>query len=277
MDFAPLLALLEAVVIASMLGVSEMAFRRARRREHRDDAFRSELDIARAVTFGILGVLVAFTVAMAQDRFLERRQLILDEANAIGTTYLRSKYLAPPHDAELTPLFRRYVEHRLAFYEAGGDVDATNRATAASDSLQNEIWAHTVAVVREHPEHGATSAEYVESLNAMIDLEDARVASLTAHVPPSIVVLVILVGLVSCATNGYACGVRGRRAWLSLVALPLLVAIAVCVILDLDSPRVGLVETGQIPMERLRDGMRAGAPQGEDAPRERRLAAGARR
>lgn len=252
MDLGPWLFVLEIAVLAAMSLASEIGFRAGRRAHPRkNDAVSSEVGVARATTFAILGLLVAFTVSMAEERFSHRRRLIIDEANAIGTTYLRSQYLLEPHPGELAPLFRRYVDARVAFYAAGADIGAVERETARTDRLQHEIWAHAIEVVREDPSRSATNAAFVQSLNEMIDLEDARFAALSMHVPITVLVLVVLVGLLACATNGYACGLTGRRAWASVAMLPLLVGIATSVVIDLDSPRVGFASTGQVPFERL--------------------------
>lgn len=248
--------LVEAVVLLGMPVAAEIGFRYGlgRHRLHRD-AVASQVGVVQATTFAILGLLAAFTMSMAETRFSGRRQLILDEANAIGTTYLRSKYLPEPHASQLAPIFRRYVDSRVAFYEVRDDPAGIGTEVATAGRLQREMWAHAVQVVREHPSYGDTNSSFVESLNQMIDLENARVAAVAMHVPPTVLALVTLMGLAACATTGYACGLGGTRAWLAVIMLPLLVGCAICVTLDLDYPRLGLITTGQLPMVRLQETM----------------------
>lgn len=256
MDYEAVLDLSEAAVLVSMPLASEIGFRVGKRlRDRKDEAITTQVSVVQATTFAILGLLVAFAVSMAETRFSVRRALILDEANAIGTTYLRSKYLLDPHPAELAPLFRRYVDARLDFYASRHDVPAIRRAIATGDELQREIWAHAITVAREDPSHGDTNAVFIVSLNEMIDLEDARVAALFTHVPATVIGLVVLVGILASITTGYAAGLGGRRTVLSVTMLPILVGVAVCVVLDLDSPRLGLITTGQLPMERLAESL----------------------
>ena len=244
--------LTESAVLLGMPLAAEIGFRwgLALHRRHRD-AVASQIGVVQATTFAILGLLAAFTMSMAETRFSARRQLIIDEANAIGTSYLRSRYLAEPHASALAPLFRRYVDSRVAFYAVRDDAAAIVAEIATTKRLQRAIWDHAIVVVRDEPTHGDTNASFVEAVNLMINLENARVAAVATHVPATVLALVALMGLAACATTGYAGGLGGTRAWLALLMLPLLVGCALCVTLDLDSPRLGLITTGQLPMERL--------------------------
>lgn len=256
MGYEAWIGLIEIAVLVGMPLAAEAGFRVGLRAQSRkDEALSSQVGVVQAAMFGILGLLVAFTVTMAEGRFSTRRDLILDEANAIRTTYLRSKYLLAPHPAELASLFRRYVDARVAFYAAGGDVARAERELANARLLQRELWGHAITVVRADPDHGDTVAAFVESLNEMIELENARVAAITMHVPASILALVVLMGVLACATTGFGGGLEGCRAWLALVVLPLLVAVAICVVLDLDSPRIGVITTGQHPMTWLQQSL----------------------
>jgi hypothetical protein len=255
MSYDACIGLIEVALLIAMPLAAEAGFRAGLRRRARADDALSQVSVVQVATFGILGLLVAFAISMAEARFSARRDLILAEANAIGTTYLRSKYLLDPHPAELAPLFRRYVDARVAFYAARADVAAARREVEIAEQLQRDIWGHAVAVVRADPEHGDTVAAFVESLNEMIDLENTRVAVITMHVPASVLALIVLVALFGCATTGFEGGLEGRRVWLALIALPLLVALAICVVLDLDSPRLGVITTGQFPMTQLQQSL----------------------
>lgn len=255
MEYDVALYLIEIAVVAAMLAASEIAFRIGLRlRPRNDEVLTAQIGVVQATTFGLLGLLLAFAVSMAETRFSQRRDLIRDEANAISTTYLRSKYLLEPHATELAPLFRSYVDARVAFYE-GRDAVTVMQDLSESDRIQREIWTHAIAVVRDDSIHGDTNASFVESLNLMFDLEESRLAALFTHVPFTVIVLLVLVALLAVATTSYSCGLAGRRAWLSVMMLPLLVALGICTVLDLDSPRFGLISTGQMPMLRLRQSL----------------------
>ena len=261
MGFAELIILIELAVLAAMPVAAEIGLRAGlRRRPASDEALSSQVSVVQASAFAILGLLAAFAISMAEARFSARRGLIRDEANAIQTTSLRAQYLPEPYRTELARLFPPYVDARIAYYEARDDLEAVERTIVAAEALQRAMWARAVAVVRESPEYGDTNAAFVESLGEMIALQRTRVSVIFDHVPLTITALLILVGLFACATTGYACGLAGRRVWLSVDCLPVLVGIAICVLLDLDSPRIGLITTGQAPMVRVQEAMAADAP-----------------
>ncbi len=96
----------------------------------------------------LAGLLIGFTFSMAESRFTQRKQIVLAEANAIGTAYLRTRLLEDPSGSELRVLLRRYVYVRLAFVQAGADrrrIDAVLRESAA---LEDQIWSRVAAAAR---------------------------------------------------------------------------------------------------------------------------------
>lgn len=260
MGFAERLILVEIAVLAAMPLAAELGLKIGTRRAERDESLSSQVGVVQASAFAILGLLAAFAIAMAEERFSMRRALIREEASAIHTTYLQSKYVPEPHRTEIARLLRAYVDTRVAFYDARDDVEAVERTIATADQLERAMWEHVVAFVRETPDYGDTTATFVESVTSMIEAQRARVAVIWDHVPRTITALLVLTGLFACATTGYACGIAGRRVWLSVDCLPLLVGIAICVLLDLDSPRIGLITTGQQPMLRVQETLAAEIP-----------------
>lgn len=261
MAYAERILLLELAVLVAMPLAAEVGLRVGlRRAPPRDETLTAQVGIVQATSFAILGLLAAFAIAMAEERFDARRQLIRDEANAIHTSYLRSQYVPEPHRSDLSRLLRAYVDTRIAFYDRRDDVDAVERALATGVHLQREIWAHVVVIVRDTPSHGDTNAELVESVNEMIELEGSRLDAIFNHVPLTVTVLVVVIGLFSCATTGFGCGLAGRRVHLAVVLLPVLVAITICVLVDLDTPRIGLIQTGQEPLLRVQAALAADVP-----------------
>ena len=247
----PDLLLLELAAVVVLLFTSEASFAWGRRNAGAVEASqRAQLAAMQAATLGLLGLLLAFGSSMAEARFSGRRQLILDEANAIGTAYLRSKWLPEPHATELASLFREYTRARIELYEAGADLALDARANERAAALQRELWAHAVVVMRDDP-HSVAAGRFVEALNQVIDLESARWISARAHVPLAIPLLVFAVALVAIGITAYLCGLDRRRSMLSLTIVPLLLGFAYTAMLDLDSPRVGVMRAGQGVMLRL--------------------------
>lgn len=234
----------DLVVVIVLVGVSELAFRLARRRAVRDRG--KDLGTTQASTLGLLALVLGFTLAMAESRFDSRRQVVLDESLAVGTTYLRTDFLPEPQRSRSKLLLREYIDARIDFYYS-------ESATSRSQALQSEIWNQLVSVSGAHD--SPLLATYVTSLNQMIDLEASRDVVLAARVPWTIELLVIIVAIVAMGINGYAVGLGRIRIPISLTVVPLLVAFACAVLLDLDRSRAGMISTGNRPMERLKESL----------------------
>ena len=144
MDFTLEVVLLAGGIFAAMLGCLEIGRRYGARRRAQDpeDAGAGVVDGA---VFALLGLLVAFTFSGAASRFDERRKLIIEEANAIGTAYLRLDLLPAAAQGELRARFRDYLDSRLAVYRALPDLDKSKAELARAGRLQQEIWSKSVA------------------------------------------------------------------------------------------------------------------------------------
>ncbi len=233
--------LADLLVVVVLVTTSELAFRLARRRSAKDA--HKDLGTTQASTLGLLALVLGFTLAMAESRYSARRQVVLDESLAVGTTYLRTDFLPEPHRSRSKLLLREYIDARIAFYYSE---DATPR----SQELQAQLWTELTAVAPTHDT--PLLGTYATSLNQMIDLEGARDLMLAARVPWTIHLLVLIVAIVAIGINGYAVGLAGTRIPISLTIVPLLVAFAYTVVLDLDRSRAGLISTGDRPMERVK-------------------------
>lgn len=232
-----LIAIFAAMALARELGAW------ARRRFGRDagegDPPADESVILTAV-LGLLALLMAFSFGMALNRHEARRELVVTEANALGTAYLRTSVLDDP--GRLRALLRQYAEIRLTYGLNGGGVQAA--AEQATSQLQPAIW--NEAVRRVGPNRQTPLAGFVLApLNEAFDAAGSRKAALAARLPPSVLVTLALYMIASGAVLGYLiCGVRLRHRAASL-ALFALFALALGVILDLDRPRGGLIRVPQ--------------------------------
>jgi hypothetical protein len=130
--------------------------------------------------FGLLGLLLAFTFSGAASRFDERRQLIVQEVNAIGTAWLRIDMLPPESRPAIQDGFRRYLDARLAAYRKMPDVAAAKQEIADARRIQEEVWAKATAVCRT--EDGAPARMLlIPAMNEMFDIGDARVLATRKH------------------------------------------------------------------------------------------------
>jgi hypothetical protein len=187
--------------------------------------------------FALLGLLIAFTFSGAASRFDDRRKLIVEEANAIGTAYLRIDLLPAAAQGDLRELFRRYLDTRLAAYRALPDMAAAKVELDRAAALQQEIWAKAVAA------SAGTQATVLvlPALNQMIDITTTRTMSAQAHPPAVIFALLFGLALLGALLAGYAmAGAKGRN-WMHMTTFALALAGAIYVILDLEYPRLGLI------------------------------------
>jgi hypothetical protein len=195
---------------------------------------------------GLLGLLLGFTFAMAAGRYDLRRELVLKEANAIGTTYLRASLLPAPHVQPVKDLLRRYVDLRLAYYPQIVDAAAFAEGMKQSAAIQAELWRHATEASREAPT--AITATFVNALNDTIDVEAERIAAGRARIPSGVWFLLLIVAAFGCLTTSYVAGEEGGRSVFSSLVLPALVAIVLLLIYDIASPHKGFIGISQQPL-----------------------------
>lgn len=235
-----------AIMIAGLLVTYEVCFRAARRRgDVGREARRSQADVAVAGLLALLGLLLAFSFEMGADRFDRRRMLVLDEANAITTTYLRASMVPAPYDARLQELLRRYVHARSSV----SSPEELERALRESGRLHTEMWADATAVSRAMPD-SPIAALFVASLNKMIDLHEARVTvALYQRLPPSIFSSLYLVALLAMALVGIRAGLDRVRGIVTAGILISSIMSVMALIGSLDSPTSRLFEISKHAMD----------------------------
>ena len=196
--------------------------------------------------FALLGLLIAFTFSGALTRFDVRRSQAVDEANAIGTAYLRIDLLPASEQPKMRDIFRRYVDSRIATYRLLPDIRAAQLELARSQQLQNEIWAHAVSATRMPESRPGTDLLVVPALNQMFDITSVRVAATQMH--PPLIIYVMLVGLALAAAllAGYQTALQKGYDWMQKVGFAGIIAFTVYVILDIEYPRLGFVRIDAI-------------------------------
>ena len=194
-----------------------------------------------AAVFALLGLLIAFTFSGAVSRFDHRRHLIVEEANAIGTAYLRLDLLPAGAQPALRGEFRRYVEYRLEVYRKLSDVRAATAELALANQMQGKIWSQAVAASQVQGASPAAPMLLLPALNQMIDITTTRTMALQLHPPLIIFTMLFLVALASALLAGYSMAGGKDRKWLHVTGFALVIALTVYVILDIEFPRLGLI------------------------------------
>jgi len=231
---------LVAGVFVGMLVLLEVGRRIGLRRDPGDPQNAgAEIGVVDTAVFALLGLLIAFTFSGAASRWDTRRLLVIEEANAIGTAYLRLDVLPPDAQPALREKFRQYVDARLAAYRKLPDVSAAKEELARVAALQAEIWSEAVAACRREGSQPARLL-ILPALNAMIDITTSRTVAAKTHPPSIIYAVLIALMFASSLLAGHAMA-RGRRNWVHMVGLAAAMALALYVILDLEYPRMGLI------------------------------------
>lgn len=247
-----------AITLAVLLVAAEGGFRFGLRLHRtKDEARKGQIGATQGAMLGLLGLLLGFTFAMSVGRYETRRALVLQEANSIGTTYLRAALLPEAHQKFVEDSLRKYVDARLDFYNAGADKIKQAAAERTAARLQNELWSQAVAAGKESPTALVTS--FISALNDTIDLDATRTNALRSHVPGAVWLLVLAVAAAGCAASGYGTGASGARSAFPNIILPLMMAVAITIIADMDRPRGGMIGINQQPMLDLKQSIQTSA------------------
>ncbi|MFC0202845.1 bestrophin-like domain [Novosphingobium soli] len=245
-----------AIGIVIYLGMLIAAFAGAKLRKRfvDSDAERSHNEEGYVVSsvMGLLALLVGFTFALAIDRYDTRRAVVLQEANAIGTTYLRTQLLDEPHRTRLSRLLIAYTQNRveLARKQVGADQEVR---LATSDAMIVELWQATVAAFPSI-ETRPFSGSYLTTMNEMIDMDAARQQSRRSHVPMEVFVLLVVYQMIAAGVLGYV--LVGRRGRTTASLLLILFGGSLLLVIDIDRPNSGGIVETQKPMELLLEMMR---------------------
>jgi hypothetical protein len=210
-----------------------------------------------AAVFGLLGLLLAFAYAGGITRLDTKRDMIVREANAIGTAYLRLDLLPAADQPEMRSMFRKYLDGRLSVYEKLPDVTAAEQEMARVGQMQQQIWSKAIACSRKDPTQN-TARLLLPALNDMIDITTTRTIALHTHLPGLIFALLIGVALLSGLLAGYAMAKRLSRSWLHNLSYAIIISIIIYSVLDLEFPRFGLIrlDAADNALFQLRDSIR---------------------
>jgi hypothetical protein len=243
-------------VLAGLMAASEAGFRLGCRSQAAiSDKTKSQIGTVEAAILGILGLLLAFTMSMAVSRFEVRKQAVLDEANAIGTAYLRTRLLPAPEGPEIADLLRRYLDVRVDYVHAAFVPGQLTLKRAEAARLQSQIWSRTVAYAQKDP-NPAKVGLLLQSLNQVIDAEASSWTGFHNHVPETVIYVNPLVALLAVLLVGYVFGLEGRRQVFSFCLLALAIGLVLTVIIDLDRSYRGLIQVGQQPLIELQQQLR---------------------
>jgi hypothetical protein len=249
------LSSLELVLILSavIFGATCLGLFLGRYVRHRAEHLREPLGVLQSALLGLVALVLAFGLALAVGRYESRRAAVVDDANDIGTTYLRAQTLPEPIRTRSLRLLVRYTDTSIRLSKTVPTSNKARQAIADGDTLQRQLWGLAGQALAEAPVASAPRL-YVETLNAMIDQQTVRVAALNNRVPGPVLAVEVIFAAVSLGLLAFYLAILGRGV------LPVLLAAAlVCLLLlvtfDLDRPTRGLIKIPATPLTSLRASM----------------------
>lgn len=191
---------------------------------------------------GLMAFVLGLTLSFANSRFAERRAGALEEANAIGTAWLRAQSLDHPRAAAIGNMLEEYARLRMEFVSAPRDTVLLDSITARTSAMQTEIWGHYTALSRERID--PLISGLMTSLNETFDAGTAERFSFSSPLPEVLFWLLTLMALMGMGGLGYQLGLRGRAHRALATLLTSLWTVVIVGILDLAAPRIGMMRPG---------------------------------
>ncbi len=242
-ETAPLwqLAVLSFALMLGSWEVGRLLQARLARQLHKDDV-PDEGYILSGI-LGLLALLIAFTFGLALDRYETRRELVVTEANALGTAWLRTSLIDNP--APLRAALKDYAKARVAFSLA--NASQLSAAHAAANAKQEKLWAEAVAALGDQ-RTTALASTVLAPINEAIDTAATRAAALDARLPASVALILGLYALISAGMLGYVVAKNGGNQRAASLLLFMMVTLSFLLIEDLDRARDGAIQVPQQPM-----------------------------
>ena len=229
------------VMVAGTLCMLELGRRVGRRRMERDpESAQASTGAIDGAIFGLLGLLIAFTFSGAASRFDQRRAMIVEEANCIGTAWLRLDLLPAAAQPPMREKFREYLDARLSAFGKIPDIQAAKSELKRASTLQTEIWTQAVAACRDSGSPPTTTL-LLPALNEMFDVASSRTTGILMHPPMVIYAVLGLLLLAASLIAGIGLSMGRVRSWFHGLAFVLVMTLTVYVILDFEFPRVGII------------------------------------
>jgi hypothetical protein len=235
----PLVFFAVAIVV---LWLVEQVGGHLRRRQRQPDLEREDMGVIVGAALTLLGLIIGFTFSMAVSRYDQRKNLEEEEANAIGTEYLRAGLLPPADAAKVRTLLKNYLDQRILFYSTG-DTRQLEQIGAATGELQNELWASVQAPAQPTP----LTALAVSGMNDVLNSQGYTQAAWWNRIPVAAWGLMAAIAICCNVMIGYDARLVQKRTTRALI-MPMIVAISFLMIADLDSGRRGII---RVPPQNL--------------------------
>jgi hypothetical protein len=238
------------VSIALIFGSAKLGARFGRRARERGEG-DSDLGTLTGAALGLLALLVGFSFSLALARHDARRLLVVEEANAIGSTANFALMLPDPAQRPILEALREYTTVRLSFGVPFGG-EKLDRDIARSLELQATLWQQAVAVTKAEPPQSLAVHRFVSSLNEVNNIHERRLTGLLYRVPPILMAMLIAIAMVAMGFTGLHIGSSGAPRPIAMLLMSITVSFVITLIADLDRPTRGLIN---VPVQALQDAL----------------------
>ncbi len=230
------------VLLSTYAGIALARFRKKHLLEDQETSVNAVVGPSTA----LLAFLLAFTFGLTASRFDAKRGLLLEEINAIGTTFLRASLIPEPHGAAVRALLKEYVDLRV---ELARHPEKAKPLIRRSEELQGLMWPHAAALAKADLKNPEIATLFVDSLNQMFDAQTKRITvSVFYQMPLAIWIALLAVTIFSMLEVGYLLGMFDHVNWLLILVLSLALATVILLIADLDRNAAGLIRVELQPM-----------------------------
>ena len=237
------------IVASIVLGFVAIGYLGGRVLRNQAETLREPVGIVQGAFFALVGLVLAFGLTLALGRYDARRTAVVDDANTIGSTFLRAQTLREPERTQSIGLLRQYGTLSLQLAHEVPDSGAMNRTVDAQTEVQRALWSLAGKALARAPQDTAPRL-YVESLNEMIDQRTTRVSSLRNRIPSDVLALELVGSAIALALLTLYLELLGRgRVPIGLAAV--LVGSLLFVTFDLDRPHRGLINVPAGPLVSL--------------------------
>jgi len=212
-----------------------------------------------AAMLGLLGLLLGFSLSMAVSRWDARHDVLVDEANAIGTIWLRAGLLEDPLRRDMRDALHEYTDVRIALGESRGDPTAQHTVLSSSESLHTSIW--SVVKGANQPElSNAVMSSIVNAANELIDIHEVRIASIENYLPAPLFLVLLAVAAVAIRFLAWAFGASNQGGRTAILMLGLLIGLVLLLIMDVNRPQRGRLNIGVESLKRVMETMDTPSP-----------------
>jgi hypothetical protein len=215
------------------------------------DKMRDYFAMILGAALTLLGLIIAFTFSMAVSRYDQRKTNEEQEANAIGTEYVRASLLPAADAAKVQSVLKEYLDQRIHFYETRNEFDLP-RINSSTAQLQAQMWSSVVPSLGTLPP--PVAALLLSGMNDVLNSQGYTQAAWWNRIPLAAWALLVLISIFCNFLIGYAAPARNS---VYLMILPIALSISLALIADIDSPRHGLIRVQAQNLESLSDSLRS--------------------